>query len=94
MPFCTGHSEAVDGLVAVAQLWQCAVSFAEVAEGCRRSELRSTVGWSIRHRVKCSPRETGRAEGLRPGEGGGGREVEEDVRGRGTAVLCHLRLHL
>lgn len=67
LPFCTSYSETVDGLVAVAQLWQCTVSFAEVAEGRRRSELRSTVGWSIRHRVKCSPRETGRGRGAQAG---------------------------
>lgn len=44
--------------VAVAQLWQCC-EFCRGGRGRRRSELRSTVGWSIRHRVKCSPREKG-----------------------------------
>lgn len=51
---------------------------------------RSAVSWSIRHRVKCSPRESNGAGGLRPAT----EEKELSGEGRGTAVCCHLGLHL
>lgn len=86
LPFCLGHSEAVDGL------WQwlscgSAASFAEVAEAAAAPSC--APQWAGRSGTELSapPERRDGAEGLRPGGGGRGRGRRG---GKGEGNSCSL----